>query len=34
MGAKAREIVLSMGLGWDAVAKRYLEIYRRICAES
>jgi teichuronic acid biosynthesis glycosyltransferase TuaC len=34
MGAKARESVLSMGLGWDAVAKRYLEVYRRTCAGS
>ncbi|MEO2055134.1 MAG: glycosyltransferase [Nitrospira sp.] len=34
MGARGREEIVRMGLGWDQVAKRYQEVYTRLCAVS
>ncbi len=34
MGERGREEIIKMGLGWDQVAKRYQEVYTRLCVVS
>lgn len=34
MGEKGRQVIIDMNLGWDQVARRYIEVYHQTCEAS